>query len=216
LACPSHVHAPPTDNSECRPPQVSETLFLYPNPGTGHTTAGRTPTTTVRRRPGIRSEAEHFAGRQPGVGFPLRSFCPCRLETIASVCGSAMWASPKAGDSEHTIPAKGTRFTIARSHMDSSGETAGGCRVRFVSQSTRSRCRRSLHVTKRGSTPLVSTFLAVEPPHARSCLAPGERGEHAAPTTSRRQDPLPPVRVLPSHPYRLGTGPGRGGRDGKG
>jgi hypothetical protein len=86
LAYPSHVHAPPTKDFECRTPQTSELLFLGPNSGTGHNATGRTSTTTAHlRRPGTRSEAEHFAAWRPGVGFPSRSGCPRRPEIFAGV-----------------------------------------------------------------------------------------------------------------------------------
>jgi hypothetical protein len=128
LACPSHVHAPPTENPECPPRRASELLLLSPNPGMATTRpggprpqrlatvdmelvpkpsislcGGQVTSRLARCRPGTRSEAEHFVGRQRGFGFPHRPGCPHRPESFAGVCSSVIWASPKPGNSEHTI-----------------------------------------------------------------------------------------------------------------
>jgi hypothetical protein len=109
---------------------VREFLILSPNPGTGHTSAGRTPTTTVRRRrPGTRSEPQHFAGGQPGIGFPHRSGCRCRWKLFTGACGSVMWTSPNPGNTEHTIR---SRVRVSRSRaptLAALGTRPGGCRV---------------------------------------------------------------------------------------
>jgi hypothetical protein len=184
-------------------PQESDVLFMSPNTGPGHTTARR-------RRPGIRSETALFARRQPGVGFPHLSGCPLRPEFFAGVCSSSIWASLKPGNSERNNPAEGVRFTVARSHMGSSGyKDWVDAEFRFASQRTQSRCRRSLHVFKRGDTHIAPIHLAMRASHAPSCLAPGERGEHATPTIPRRQDPslLSPSPFSPPFPFALPPSP---------
>jgi hypothetical protein len=152
-----------------------------------------------RHRLGTRSEAGRLAGRQRGIGSPHRSGCPRRPEVSAGVCSSAIWASPKSGNSEHTVR---QRVRVSRSRAPrwaAVGTRSGGCRGSDRVAANRVALSAFTSRDHPPQRPLASTFLAVRVPHAPSCLAPGERTEHAAPTTPEGR-----ILFIPSHsPFPL-------------
>jgi hypothetical protein len=88
-------------------------------------------------------------------------------------------------------PAERTRLRSRAPTWAALGTRTGGCRVSDrvaanpIALSAITSCD---HPSQRSPA---STFLAVGAPRALSCPAPGERGEHAAPTIPRRHEPFP-------------------------